>query len=237
MSIAPPHLDAHPAQAAIRSDFHADDLAGGDDGMPVLERPSETISPAMPPTAPARMSSPPIVPAGLDSLSARMQLLIRIEGSASAIARRCGFSEDTVRDWCHGRSDISREHCVIVARALGISLRWLVAGEDSMRDAGDPATWPPKPQAAPVPPDDEGSSADAEAHITVDPNLLASAFRVLQSYIGLVGGSLNPAQRADALAQIYHLLGHAGSPGHANRVIALHALLGGYFCSRKALIG
>lgn len=237
MSIAAPHLDTYPVQPVIGGDFHPRDFAGSGVDRPVLEKLPETAAPAVLTTDPSRIASPPIAPTCLDDLSARMQLLVRIEGSIAAVARRCGFSEDSVRDWCHGRSDMSREHCVIVARTLGISLRWLVVGEGPMHDAIDPAIHASMPRVTPVPSVDHVLPADAEAHITVDPNLLATAFRVLQSYIGLVGGSLNPTQRADALAQIYHVLGHAGSPGHADRMVALHSLLGGYFCSRKSLIG
>ncbi|MBD8897352.1 YdaS family helix-turn-helix protein [Rhodanobacter sp. DHG33] len=237
MSTAISQLDTQSAQPVTGSDFRSRDFAGNGDHMPAMERIPETISPSPQTRASARTSSLPPLPSGLDELAARMQLLISIEGSAAAIAQRCGFSEDTIHNWSRCRGDISREHCIIVARALGISPRWLVAGEGSMRDMEASVVRAAVSRIAPVPPGDDASPADAEAHITVDPDLLATAFRVLQSYIGLVGGSLNPTQRADALAQIYHVLGHAGGVGHANRLVALHALLGSYFCSRKSLIG
>lgn len=237
MSIAAPHLDAQLAQTAVGSDFRSRDFAGSSDGVPVLERLPEAVSPARQSAPATRVPSPSITPANPGDLSARMQLLVQIEGSATAIARRCGFSEEAVRDWCHGRSDISREHCVIVARTLGISLGWLVDGEGSLRDTDDSTIRASMPRITPARTADDATPAETEAHIIVDPDLLAAAFRVLQSYIGLVGGSLSQTQRADALAQIYHVLGHTGSPGHADRMVALHSLLGGYFCSRKSLIG
>ncbi|MBD8881212.1 helix-turn-helix domain-containing protein [Rhodanobacter sp. 7MK24] len=236
MPIAIPQLDAQSAQPVTGGDFHSRDFAGKGDRMPALDRLPEAISPSIQTTTSARASSLPIPPSGLNDLVARMQLLIRIEGSTAAIAQRSGFSEDTVRDWCRGRGDLSREHCIIVARTLGISLRWLVAGEGSMHEADDSIRTSME-RAAPAAPADDVTPVDAEVHIAVDPNLLAAAFRVLQSYIGLVGGSLNPTQRADSLAQIYHVLGHASGPGNADRVVALHSMLGGYFCSRKSLIG
>ncbi|MFK2878518.1 helix-turn-helix domain-containing protein [Rhodanobacter hydrolyticus] len=204
--------------------------------MLVLERHPGNDSPAMQAAAPARASQT-LANAGVGDFSARMQLLIQVEGNAASIARRSGFAEDTVRDWCSGRGDISREHCVIIARSLGVSLRWLLAGEGSMRTGDVPVISAAASRATPAPTGDDAWPADNETQITLDPVLLATAFRVLQSYIGLVGGSLNPTQRADAIAQIYHVLGHAGTAGHADRLIALHTLLGGYFCSRKSLIG
>ena len=61
--------------------------------------------------------------------------------------------------------------------------------------------------------------------------------RLLQSYIGLAGGSLDPSQRADVLVELYELLGRAGEPGHAERLIAFHATLGNLLRgSRRTLI-
>jgi len=158
------------------------------------------------------------------SLSTRIQWLIRTEGSASAIARSCGVSEGTVRNWRDGHSDMSRERCVILAQALGISLLWLVAGEEAMRVEPRPAVAMAH-AAAPV-------RADAIEPVlqagmpAVDARLLASTLRLLQSYIGLAGGSLDPSQRADVLVELYELLGRASEPGHAERLIAFHATLG-----------
>lgn len=158
------------------------------------------------------------------SLSTRIQWLIRAEGSASAIARSCGVSEGTVRNWRDGHSDMSRERCVILAQALGISLLWLVAGEGAMRVEPRPVVAMAH-AAAPV-------RADAIEPVpqagmpAVDARLLASTLRLLQSYIGLAGGSLDPSQRADVLVELYELLGRASEPGHAERLIAFHATLG-----------
>jgi len=158
------------------------------------------------------------------SLSTRIQWLIRTEGSASAIARSCGVSEGTVRNWRDGHSDMSRERCVILSQALGISLLRLVAGEGAMRVEPRPAVAMAH-AAAPV-------RADAIEPVlqagmpAVDARLLASTLRLLQSYIGLAGGSLDPSQRADVLVELYELLGRAGEPGHAERLIAFHATLG-----------
>ena len=156
------------------------------------------------------------------SLSTRIQWLIRTEGSA--IARSCGVSEGTVRNWRDGHSDMSRERCVILSQALGISLLWLVAGEGAMRVEPRPAVAMAH-AAAPV-------RADAIEPVlqagmpAVDARLLASTLRLLQSYIGLAGGSLDPSQRADVLVELYELLGRASEPGHAERLIAFHATLG-----------
>ena len=156
-------------------------------------------------------------------LSARIQWLIRTEGSASAIARSCGVSEGTVRNWRDGHSDMSRGRCVILAQALGISLLWLVSGEGAMRVEPRPVVATTR-AVAPIragaiePSPQAGTPA-------VDSRRLAAALRLLQSYIGLAGGSLDPSQRADVLVELYELLGRAGEQGHAERLIAFHTTL------------
>ena len=63
----------------------------------------------------------------------RIRLLIQRVGSATEIARMCGFSEGVVRSWRDGNTDPSRARCVTLARTLGISLVWLVAGEGAIQ--------------------------------------------------------------------------------------------------------
>ncbi|MDO1529289.1 YdaS family helix-turn-helix protein [Fulvimonas sp. R45] len=164
-------------------------------------------------------SPPPAAPEHAHDLPSRIRMLIKAEGGASVIARRCGFSEGAVRNWRDGHSDISRERCVIIARTLGISLLWLVAGEGAMR-ADPPPSAPERPVAA------AGMQAGGGAAATaIDPRLLTASLRLLQSYIGLVGGSLDPGQRACAVAELYELLGRAGEPGHADRMLGFHTAL------------
>lgn len=184
----------------------------------------------------ARMA-PAQAPAGTAlSLPARIQCLIRTAGSASAIARSCGVSEGTVRNWRDGHSDMSRERCVMLAQALGISLLWLVTGEGAMRAEPQVSAAPAVLAAPPALPEPTGTARHAHAP-AVDARLLASALRLLQSYIGLAGGSLDPSQRADVLVELYELLGRAGEAGHAERLIAFHATLGNLLRgNRRALI-
>lgn len=176
-------------------------------------------------SAPERVPGPSVMPepratGAPHDLTSRIRLLIAQEGSASAIARRCGCSEGAVRSWRDGRSDLSRTRCVTVANALGISLAWLVAGEGPMKpataDTGEPS------------PDTRDADADDPVPTRatgIDPQRLAATLRLLQSYVCMIGGSLDPEQRADAMAELYQLLGEFGSAQMADRVIAFHARL------------
>jgi len=63
----------------------------------------------------------------------RIKVLIQRVGSVTEIARMCGFSEGVVRSWRDGNTDPSRARCVTLAKTMGISLVWLVAGEGTIQ--------------------------------------------------------------------------------------------------------
>jgi hypothetical protein len=180
------------------------------ENLPVRRLPSdhapEWPAPAEPCSGPKRGT----LPVANAELAARIRLLIAQEGSASALARRCGCSEGAVRGWRDGQSDLSRTRCIALARAMGVSLMWLVAGEGPMKPVGET----PRPGAT-APPHASG----------IDPGRLAATLRLLQSYVCMVGGSLNPAQRADVMAELYQLLGDVGDPRAVDRLIAFQTRL------------
>jgi hypothetical protein len=172
-------------------------------------------------------------------LPGRIRQLIQLEGSAAAIADRCGFSAGAVRNWRDGHSDISRERCVTLARTLGISLLWLLVGEGPMRAAdavpARPAELVAAPAAEPVATEREPLSAPSPA-TGVDPKLLAAALRLLQSYIGLLGGSLDQATRADLLAELYGILGHGQGTEQIDRLMTFHNKLSAELRGNRGLI-
>ena len=185
--------------------------------------PGETSSLAMP-------TSEPSV-----SLAARMQLLIKNGGGVGAIARRCGFSEGAVRSWRDGHSDISRERCVVLARTLGVSLLWLVAGEGYMAERASSLST--DVSAGKTAATRMSGLSETEARMSViDARRLAAALKLLQSYIGLIGGSLNPLQRADALAELYEILGHTDDPEHIDRLVAFQTTLNSHLRQSHSLI-
>jgi hypothetical protein len=214
-----PCIEPRPPRVHAAGD-RANDLLR-DDSMP--RRPSLKPLPTMRVVAPFRVALPSTerAPNPARGLPARMQQLIELHGGTAVIAEQCGFSEGAVRSWRDGRGDISRERCVTIARTLGISLPWLVAGEGPMSTE---AKVPALPQATSGTP--SVSAQDTPRTPMLDARLLAAALRLLQSYIGLVGGSLDPNARADRLAELYDILGHAGSSTHASRLIDFHHTLG-----------
>ena len=154
-------------------------------------------------------------PAG--TFSDRIKLLIQRVGSATEIARMCGFSEGVVRSWRDGNTDPSRGRCVTLARTLGISLVWLVAGEGGIQV--DPAISTPDEQhtteMVPAPRSRTRShpsltSAPLRQDAPVDAQRLDTAMKILQSQLDLAGGHLTLAGNSDMLAELYAILGPGG---------------------------
>jgi Predicted transcription factor, homolog of eukaryotic MBF1 len=155
-------------------------------------------------------------PSTAGTFSDRIKLLIQRVGSATEIARMCGFSEGVVRSWRDGNTDPSRARCVTLARTLGISLVWLVAGEGTL-------------QIDPTVPtlDDQYSSENVTSHRPrarlgmqggghvensgVDAQRLNTAMRILQSELSLAGSQLSLSENTDLLTQLYEILGPGGS--------------------------
>jgi hypothetical protein len=154
----------------------------------------------------------------------RVKTLIRAVGSVTEIARRCGFSEGVVRSWRDGHTDPSRNRCVVMAKALGISLLWLVAGEgpiqtESMSDGfmiGEAATngrrhSGPMNHHQPVPQLDPG---------VMNAGRLSTAVQILQTSFDLVNRPLSLSEHADLLAELYAVLDQADGQTNNERVLA-----------------
>ncbi|GAB2571931.1 helix-turn-helix transcriptional regulator [Dyella jejuensis] len=157
----------------------------------------------------------------------RIKLLIQRVGSVTEIARMCGFSEGVVRSWRDGNTDPSRARCVTLARTLGISLVWLVAGEGAMQI--DPSALTSD--------DTSGNSADTlsqrqriklrtaadtlEAN-GMDAQRLNTALRILQSELDLADSRLTLAENADMLAELYDILGPGGNDVDATAMVTFN---------------
>jgi transcriptional regulator with XRE-family HTH domain len=153
-------------------------------------------------------------PQGAGTFADRIKLLIQRVGSATEIARMCGFSEGVVRSWRDGNTDPSRARCVTLARTLGISLVWLVAGEGTLQTDTTLPTL-----------DDQYSSEKMTSHrshhragtddptagAAVDAQRLNAAVQILQSELSLAGSQLRLSENTDLLTQLYEILSPGGS--------------------------
>lgn len=162
----------------------------------------------------------------------RIKLLIQRVGSATEIARMCGFSEGVVRSWRDGHTDPSRARCVTLARTLGISLVWLVAGEGTLQI--DPSTTNAD--------DSQYSSETVSPHRargrighaqrlaavtdnSVDPRRLNTAMQILQSELELANSPLTLAENTDMLTNLYEILGTDGSSVDATAMLKFNRQL------------
>jgi transcriptional regulator with XRE-family HTH domain len=157
-------------------------------------------------------------PAPAGTFAERIKLLIQRVGSATEIARMCGFSEGVVRSWRDGNTDPSRARCVTLARTLGISLVWLVAGEGSLQI--DPGTLNMEDQYTSEKATHRANGSGGSAlpsHLAkvdvggVDTQRLNTAMRILQSELNLADSQLSLSENTDLLTQLYDILGPGGS--------------------------
>ncbi len=149
----------------------------------------------------------------------RIKLLIQRVGSATEIARMCGFSEGVVRSWRDGNTDPSRARCVTMARTLGISLVWLVAGEGALQVdpntiGGDDAQYSSEtvsPQRSRGRINHAHPRLAAHVDTALDPHRLNTAMQILQSELELANSPLTLAENTDMLSNLYEILGSDGS--------------------------
>ncbi|UPG85553.1 helix-turn-helix domain-containing protein [Luteibacter aegosomatis] len=158
------------------------------------------------------------------SFASRVRQVIKMSGSVSEIARRCGFSEGVVRSWRDGNTDPSRGRCVTMAKTLGLSLVWLAAGEGPMMLDGSGEGAVARTETS------ESTRSRESQHSTVasplDASRLAAAMKLLQSDIEMTGSRFSPVRHADLVAEMYSILGRSGESDYADRMIAFrHTLM------------
>lgn len=126
----------------------------------------------------------------------------------------CGFSEGVVRSWRDGNTDPSRARCVTLARTLGISLVWLVAGEGALQTDPTVPTLDDQYSSEKVTPHRSHNRLGTDGHTTgmaVDAQRLNAAVQILQSELSLADSKLSLSENTDLLTQLYEILGPGGS--------------------------
>jgi hypothetical protein len=169
-------------------------------------------------------------PESAGTFADRIKLLIQRVGSATEIARMCGFSEGVVRSWRDGNTDPSRARCVTLARTLGISLVWLVAGEGAIlpdvdlpgADEQTTTDTTPRPRARV---DGAAGQVLGTDGSRVDTQRLHAAMRILQSELELAGQALPLADNTDLLANLYEALGPGGMRVDTDAMLAFNRQL------------
>jgi len=154
------------------------------------------------------------------SFATRVRAVIKMSGSVSEIARRCGFSEGVVRSWRDGNTDPSRGRCVTMAKTLGLSLVWLAAGEGPMLLDGSGEDALARTESTESARGRDGREVSATPAGTLDPSRLAAAMKLLQSDIEMAGSRFSPVRHADLVAEMYSILSRSGEQDYADRMVA-----------------
>ena len=124
----------------------------------------------------------------------------------------CGFSEGVVRSWRDGNTDPSRARCVTLARTLGISLVWLVAGEGTLQADTTLPTLDDQYTSEKMTSHRSHHRASIDEHAgAVDAQRLNAAVQILQSELSLAGSQLRLSENTDLLTQLYEILSPGGS--------------------------
>ena len=175
------------------------------------------------------LASPSPLPESGSTFADRIKLLIQRVGSATEIARLCGFSEGVVRSWRDGNTDPSRARCVTLARTLGISLLWLVAGEGAILpdvdQLGDDQRTTDTTHRLRLRTNSVSTSSLGEAAAGMDSQRLNAAMRILQSELDLAGNPLSLTDNTDLLASLYDALGPGGARVDTNAMLAFNRQL------------
>ena len=163
------------------------------------------------------------------TFSDRIRLLIQRVGSATEIARMCGFSEGVVRSWRDGNTDPSRARCVTLARTLSISLVWLVAGEGAIQIDPTASTMDDQYSSEVVQSQRPRSKLSSvtqlplAAHVNgLDPQRLNTAMQMLQSELDLASSPLSMTESSDLLTDLYEILGPGGVNVDASAMLAFN---------------
>jgi len=160
-----------------------------------------------------------VTPVG-SSFATRVRAVIKMSGSVSEIARRCGFSEGVVRSWRDGNTDPSRGRCVTMAKTLGLSLVWLAAGEGPMMLDGSGDDPLARTDTTENVRGRDGREASGPVPSTLDASRLAAAMKLLQSDIEMTGSRFSPVRHADLVAEMYSILSRSGEQDYADRMVA-----------------
>ncbi|WP_124339820.1 XRE family transcriptional regulator [Pseudomonas chlororaphis] len=78
----------------------------------------------------ARLSGLSAEPESADPFHERLQRLVRIAGSANALAKRSGISQSGIQRYLKG-GEPTRKMLITLAECTGVSLLWLMTGEGS----------------------------------------------------------------------------------------------------------
>lgn len=152
-------------------------------------------------------------PVAAEGFAARLKKVVDAYGNNSRLAKASGQSEAVIRKWLKGESSPTSDRLLTICRVTGTSMRWLLEGVGTMR------------QAQPAPPPNTLQSP-AASYGTLDAELLAQAIEALErecARLGVDFDAWSVEKRAAAIVEVYERSAPDGAvhQGAVSRVVKL----------------
>ncbi|WP_395672016.1 helix-turn-helix domain-containing protein [Inquilinus sp.] len=156
-----------------------------------------------------------------DGFRDRMNVAIEMAGGITALARTSGLSDGVLQKYRKGGSDPSRSRLIAIAKASGLSLRWLATGE-GLRTAAEVDRAEAATGAGTMRRDEPSSAADrglyesreaaapanlheAPAAYGWDPQLMEGCILIVNDLAHELDRQLNAAAEAKLILELYRL--------------------------------
>lgn len=129
-----------------------------------------------------------------EKASERLKIAVRHGGGNMVVAKRAGIALGTVNNYLAGR-DMKTSFMVALAKACGVNVAWLAAGEGQMVGLAPPDVAPS--------PENPQNSAPQKAFASIDPDRLAKALEAAMTAFEKQGGKPTMRQVAQVTLLLY----------------------------------
>lgn len=137
---------------------------------------------------------------GENSLAGRIRRCADLAGSGDALSQKTAIPRRTLEDYLTGKSEPKAARLVAIARACGVSLDWLAAGEGPMRREAVYTT--PAPNSGGV------QKADPllfKQFVNHDEDLLTAVVVAVEELFAEEGLNPSPRKKGQFVAALYEL--------------------------------
>ncbi len=136
----------------------------------------------------------------------RLRIAIKRAGGNKVVAQKSGVPIATLGGYIAGR-DMKQSSLIALARACGVNVGWLAAGEGPM--LGEPVTAPVLTEQKPeMGPNNPGAAQPLQrgAFATIDVDILARSMQSAQAKFSEAGKTPNPRELAQVTLLLYDVL-------------------------------
>ncbi|MGA1856959.1 helix-turn-helix domain-containing protein [Azospirillum sp. 11R-A] len=124
----------------------------------------------------------------------RLKILADATGGAAALARVCEMPQRTMANYVEGKTEPRASDAVKIAKAAGVRLEWLLAGDGPMRIDEISSTVVRFPAARPK-----------ETSASLDRHLLEQIISQVEAWLEDNGRVLPPSQKSSVFTELYEM--------------------------------